>query len=83
MQNAKSPPTPLLKDLSDDALVTAYWAHRALAANADNMVKLYVQTGARGKAQRAAGMVMKNTRLADIALALLRRRGVSPVRPAA
>lgn len=69
--------TPLFKDLSDIALVDAYWAQRALAANADAIVTMHAQAGARRRANRGVGSVLRATRNMDICLAIIRQRRLS------
>lgn len=67
MTNSK----PLFKDMSDEALVTEYWAYRALVHNNAGMAA----SGAvnRHKAAAQQGKLLKSF---DIICALIRRRGL-------
>lgn len=72
-----TPKTPLFKDLSDAALVEAYWAQRALAANADGIASLNAQCGSYRRANRAVGSIFRALRNIDIIVALAQKRGLN------
>jgi hypothetical protein len=80
MPNATKTPTPLFKDMSNEALVEAYWATRALIANADGMATMMAECGARRSASKSIGQIFRQQRNLDIIVAVSRKRGISLAR---
>jgi hypothetical protein len=68
---------PLLKDLDDKSLVREYWSIREQVALADQVTTLHAQMGLRGRARNGVGQVLHLLKLQDIAVALIRKRGLS------
>lgn len=82
MLNANAAKTPLFKDMSDDQLREAYWATRALTANADGIATLHANMGLRARANKSVGQIFRQLKNLDIIVAISRKRGISLARPA-
>lgn len=66
----------LFKDMTDAGLIEAYWATRALVANADGIASMHAQVGAKRLANKGSGQVLRQLKNLDIIVAIARKRGL-------
>lgn len=71
---------PLFKDMSDQALIEAYWDERGLATNWDGIAKAAPRASRRTRSRVASG-VLRSLRNIDIIVAVARKRGLRLARP--
>lgn len=83
MPNATKTPMPLFKDMTNEALVEAYWATREAISNADKIASMMADCGARRSASKSIGTIFRQQKNLDIIVAVSRKRGLSLARPVA